>query len=63
MLDKVAGIIYAHLIDGETVALPNEVIFPKLECMPQRVCVLFPTLLGMVQAKKMGLVFFSPLVD
>ena len=52
MLDKVGGIIYAHLIDGETEALPNEVVSPKLECMPQHVCVLFPTLLEMVQAEQ-----------
>lgn len=64
VLDKVGGIIYAHLIDGETEALPNEVIFPKIECMPQHVCVPFPTLLEMVQTKKMGLIFFFfPPVD
>lgn len=61
VLDKVGGIIYAHLIDGETEALPNEVISPKLDCMPQHVCVLFPTLLEMVQAEKTELIFFFPL--
>ena len=39
--DKVGGRIYVHLMDGVTEVVPNEIALPKLEVMPQHVC-LFP---------------------